>query len=128
MKKTYIVLAVLMGVSTANLAIAKDTPKKVVVREEATVELTVEAAKDLKFRLSAQNLPSRAYIAIRNEEGRILYSEYAGKTDRFSKIFDLSNLADGTYTFVVETSSGYVAKPFEIKTEVTRVVTASTSK
>ncbi|HEV7350776.1 hypothetical protein [Telluribacter sp.] len=128
MKKTYIVLAVLMGVSIANLALANDTTNKVEVREDVTVELTVEAAKDLKFRLSAQNLPSRAYIAIRNKEGQVLYSEYTGKTDKFSKIFDLSNLADGTYTFVVETSNGYVAKPFEIKTEVTRVVTANTSK
>jgi hypothetical protein len=127
MKKTYLALAVLMGVSAANLAVAITPAQAVEIREGDAVVLNVETSKGLKFKLSASNLPSRAYIAIRNEEGKVLYSEYAGKTESFTKIFDLSNLSDGTYTFVVETSNGFVSKPFEIRTEVTRVVTASSA-
>ncbi|WP_207505182.1 hypothetical protein [Telluribacter humicola] len=128
MKKTYLILAVLMGVSTANLVVANDETKKVEVRTNDSEELSIQATKDLKFRLTAQSLPTRAYIAIRNAEGKVLYYEYATKTENISKIFDLSNLEDGTYTFVVETTNGYVAKPFEIKTEVTRTVSANLVK
>lgn len=122
MKKIILAVAVLMGVSAASFA-TEINNNAVEVRGDRTVELSVETFKDLKFKLSIKNLANRSYIAIKSSAGEVLYSEYATvNTAEYSKVFDLSNLLDGKYTFVVETNKGYVEKPFEIKTQTTRIV------
>lgn len=129
MKKSFLVIAVLMGVSTANFAnVLKTNNTAVEVREDRTVELSVETFSDLKFKLSVNNLSARSYIAIKSSVGEVLYSEYTSGSESYSKVFDLSNLLDGKYTFVVETSKGIVEKPFSIKTQTTRVVTPVTAE
>ncbi len=123
MKRIILVAAVWMGVSTANTITAKTTDRAAIeVREEGTVNMTVKTYKDMKFRLTVQDLTSRLYVAIKNASGEVLYSEYARETENYSKIFDLSNLADGSYAFVVETDKGRAEKTFTINTEITRVV------
>ncbi|GHB88433.1 hypothetical protein GCM10007390_50690 [Persicitalea jodogahamensis] len=114
-----------MGVSAANTVSAKNTTDRaaIEVREEGTVNMTVKTYKDMKFRLTVQDLTSRLYIAIKNSSGEVLYSEYARETENYSKIFDLSNLSDGEYAFVVETDKGKAEKAFTVNTETTRSVT-----
>ena len=124
MKKTFLAVALLLSVSAANVVVANNDKKASEVREGSNLELNLETLSNLKFKLSINNLPNRSYIAIKNADGSVLYSEYAGKTEQFTKVFDLSNLLDGNYTFVVDTIESRVEKPFEIKTEVKRVVTA----
>ncbi|GAB2792532.1 hypothetical protein GCM10027275_41830 [Rhabdobacter roseus] len=124
MKKTFLAVALLLSASAVNFAVANNDKKASEVREGSNLELNLETLNNLKFKLSINNLPNRSYIAIKNADGNVLYSEYAGKSEQFTKVFDLSNLLDGNYTFVVDTTNGHVEKPFEIKTEVTRVVTA----
>ncbi|TDB63774.1 hypothetical protein [Arundinibacter roseus] len=130
MKKTILVAAVWMGVSAASFAgINTNTNGSAIeVREDNAVDLNVEAFQDLKFKLSVKNLSNRTYIAIKKSTGEVLYSEYTGKAENYTKIFDLSNLLDGEYVFVVETGKGYVEKPFSITTETTRVVTAKAAE
>ncbi len=124
MKRIILIAAVWMGVSAANTVTAKTTDRAAIeVREEGTVNMTVTTYKDMKFRLTVQDLTSRLYIAIKNAAGDVLYSEYARQTENYSKVFDLSNLADGEYAFVVETDKGRAEKAFTINTETTRVVT-----
>ncbi len=123
MKRIVLVAAVWMGVSAANTITAKNVDRTTIeVREEGTVNMTVKTYKDMKFRLTVQDLTSRLYIAIKNASGETLYSEYARETENYSKIFDLSNLSDGSYAFVVETDKGRAEKAFTINTETTRVV------
>ncbi len=124
MKRIILIAAVWMGVSAANTITAKNTDRTAIeVREEGTVNMTVKTYKDMKFRLTVQDLTNRLYIAIKNTAGEVLYSEYARKTENYSKVFDLSNLSDGEYAFVVETDKGRAEKAFLIDTKTTRVVT-----
>jgi hypothetical protein len=130
MKRTILVAAVVMGVSTANFANAFNINNNTIeVRGDRTIEMSVETFEGLKFKLSVNNLPARSYIAIKSETGEVLYSEYtSGNSESYLKVFDLSNLLDGKYSFVVETSKGLASKPFSIKTETTRTVTPVTAE
>lgn len=124
MKKTILIAAVWMGVSAASFADVNITNgTSVEAREDKNVELSVETFKDMKFKLSVKNIANRSYIAIKKVTGEVLYSEYTGKTEHYTKVFDLSNLVDGEYVFVVDTNEGYAEKPFSITTETTRIVT-----
>ena len=124
MKRITLIAAVWMGVSAASTITAKSTEStSTEVRTEGTVDMSVKTYKDTKFRLTVLNVSSRLYVAIKSASGEVLYSEYAGKTENYSKIFDLSNLADGEYIFVAETDKGKAEKAFTINTKTTRVVT-----
>ena len=124
MKKLTLTLAVLMGVSAANLTNAANGLKIVEIKAEAN-GLTVKAINGLKFRLSLDKLSKKTYIAIKNNQGEIFHSEYVGKQDAFSKVYDLSNLPDGNYYFEVVTGNEKMNKPFQISTNVKRTAIAN---
>ena len=124
MKRVILVAAVWMGVSAANLATASTITPTTELRTDGALDMNLETFKGMKFKLTVKNLSNRSYIAIKRSTGETLYSEYASKTENYTKVFDLSNLADGKYAFVVETGNGTVEKPFTITTETTRTVTA----
>jgi hypothetical protein len=118
MKKTILAIAVLVGVSTANLSIAADKVKE----NNASIELVSGA--ELKFKLSLENVKERSSLVIKDYTGTIVYSTSLPKSENYSKIFDLSNLADGNYSFVINNGSEISTKPFAISTETKRQVTA----
>lgn len=124
MKRIILVAAVWMGVSAANLATANTINPSTELRTDGTVDMNLETFNGMKFKLTVKNLSDRSYIAIKRSTGETLYSEYASKTESYTKVFDLSNLSDGDYTFVIETANGNLQKPFTISTETTRTVTA----
>lgn len=129
MKRITLIAAVWMGVSAANTVTANNADRAVIeVREEGTVNMTVKTYKDMKFCLTVQELTGRLHIVIKNSIGDVLYNEYARETENYSKIFDLSNLTDGEYAFVVETDKGRAEKAFMIDTKTTRVVTQVSAK
>lgn len=121
MKKLVMAVAVLMGVSTANLSVANNGMN---VNKFANFtpgsDLNVKALNGLKFVLTVDNIQKKAYIAIKDSNGEILFSEYVSKTEAYSKVFDLSKLGDGNYTFVVVNGKETSEKPFTISTEVKR--------
>ena len=126
MKKLILTVAVLMGVSAANNTFANDNfngIKIVEINAEAT-DLQVKAFKGLKFQLTLDNLDKKTYIAIKNASGEVFHSEYISKTETFSKLYDLSALADGEYFFEVVTGKEKLMKNFQIATNVTRTATA----
>jgi|SRR5690606_14962338 len=116
MKKIIVMLAVLVGVSTANFSIAG---------ENNTTKLNVELSSldNLQFRLVLDQVNTKSTVLIRDYSGAVLYTISVPKTEKFTKIFDLSNLRDGSYTFQVNNGKEKIEKPFEINTEVKRVVT-----
>ncbi len=125
MKKIILVAVVGMGVFATSLSNAQ-TNHVVVAQtsERGTVDLNVQTYKDMKFRLFVNNLSEHAHVAIKRESGEVLYSEYVSKPGVYTKMFDLSNLADGNYAFVVESNDATAEKAFAIKTETTRTLIA----
>lgn len=121
MKKTILTLAVLMGVSAANLSIAADKVKE----NNAAIELVSKG--ELKFKLTLENVKDKSSLVIKDFGGDIVYSTALPKSENYSKIFDLSNLADGQYSFIVSNGNEVSSKPFVITTETKRQVTAVAS-
>ena len=118
MKKTILSIAVLVGVSAANLSFAGEK----VATNAAAIELV--SSSDLKFKLTLDNVKERSSLVIKDSFGNIVYSNSIPKSEKYTKIFDLSNLADGDYNFVVNNGSEVTSKPFAIATETKRLVTA----
>ena len=121
MKKTILTLAVLMGVSAANLSIAADKVKE----NNTPIELVSKG--ELKFKLTLENVKDKSSLVIKDFGGDIVYSTSLPKSENYSKIFDLSNLADGQYSFIVNNGNEVSSKPFVISTETKRQVTAVAS-
>jgi hypothetical protein len=118
MKKTILTIAVLVGVSAANLSIASDKAKE----NNASIELV--SSSELKFKLTLESVKERSSLTIKDFNGDTVYSTSLPKSENYSKIFDLSNLADGNYSFVINNGSEISSKPFVISTETKRQVTA----
>ncbi|GGM80048.1 hypothetical protein GCM10010967_09790 [Dyadobacter beijingensis] len=119
MKKTILAIAVLVGVSAANFSIAADKVKE---NNAASIELVSGA--ELKFKLSLESVKERSSLVIKDFTGTVVYSTSIPKSENYTKIFDLSNLADGNYSFVINNGSEITTKPFAISTETKRQVTA----
>lgn len=117
MKKVILTIAVLVGVSAANLSIAADKAK-----EATAIELV--SSGELKFKLTLENVKERATVTIKDFGGDTVYSSSIPKSENYTKIFDLSNLADGNYSFIINNGGETSTKPFSISTETKRQVTA----
>jgi len=117
MKKTILAVAVLLSVSVANITKAEDK-----VKENASIELV--STGELKFKLTLDNVKERSTVTIKDYSGEIVYVSSLPKAESYSKVFDLSNLADGNYSFVVNNGGETSTKPFSISTETKRQVTA----
>lgn len=129
MKKIILVAVVGMSVFATSLSNAQSNTVAIAnTSERGAVDLNVQTYKGMKFRLFVPNLSEHARVAIKRESGEILYSEYVSKSGVYTKMFDLSNLADGNYTFVVENNDATAEKAFAIKTETTRTLVALNSK
>ncbi len=118
MKKTILTIAVLVGVSAANFSIANDKVKE----NNSSIELV--SSSELKFKLTLDNVKERSSLTIKDFNGDIVYSTSLPKSENYSKIFDLSNLADGNYSFIINNGNEISSKPFVISTETKRQVTA----
>jgi hypothetical protein len=118
MKKVILAVAVLIGVSSASFGFVGEGSSN----NSTSIELI--ANSELQFKLAVENLKVRSSVVIKDQSGQVLYSATLPKSGNYSKIFDLSGLADGSYSFVVNNGGEVTAKPFEISTETKRVVTA----
>ena len=119
MKKLILSVAVLVGVSTASFSFAAD---KVSNKAAAAIELV--SSSDLKFKLTLDNVKERSSLVIKDGDGTVVYSTSIPQTEKYTKIFDLSNLLDGNYSFIVSNGGEVTSKPFAIATETKRLVTA----
>ena len=118
MKKLILSVAVLVGVSTASFSFSADK----VSNKAAAIELV--SSSDLKFKLTLENVKERSSVVIKDNDGGVVYSTSIPQTEKYTKIFDLSNLLDGNYSFIVSNGGEVTSKPFAISTETKRQVTA----
>lgn len=124
MKKTKMILAVLVGLSVASTSMAQTVSSA----ENKPAHLEVEEVGGLKFKLSLDNIQGkRADIKLVDAQGNLLYTEYASSS-KYTKVFDLAELNDGVYTFTVENGNEKLTHKLEIATEVNRVVLAKNRK
>jgi len=122
MKNSMLMLATVIGVSCATQTFANDM--RIVALARPTSDLQLVALEGMKFKLTADKLQNRSYVAIKSQDGDVLFSEFViNRNGRYAKVFDLSMLTDGNYTFVIENGSEKLEKPFVIATEVKRTVT-----
>ncbi|MFN4084361.1 MAG: hypothetical protein ACK4LB_00385 [Spirosomataceae bacterium] len=121
MKKSIMMLATVIGVSLATQTFANDM--RIVALARPASDLQLVAVEGMKFKLTADKLQNRSYVAIKSQDGEVLFSEFVvTREGRYAKVFDLSKLTDGTYLFVIENGSEKLEKPFVIATEVKRTV------
>ncbi|CAG4993566.1 hypothetical protein DYBT9275_01192 [Dyadobacter sp. CECT 9275] len=119
MKKILFSIAILMGVSIANLSAASSD-------KAGAANVEIAAIGELKFKLSLEDVKDKSSVQIKDENGEVLYSANLPKSANYTKIFDFSTLKDGGYVFVINNGKERIEKPFSIETQTTRVVTPTT--
>lgn len=86
------------------------------VRSEASVGTTfsVSAIGDMKLQIKMTNIQGRATSYIKNEEGKILSKKRFKGDAEMDFIYDVSDLKQGSYAFVLEDEVKHMSVPFEI--------------
>lgn len=103
MKKLFKTLAVVLIASATTFASATDD--KMAIKEIDTFAVGMYKLKNTsKVRLMLDKFQtSTILVQLADENGNLLHREFISKKQMdYSKTFDLSKLADGTYTFTIE--------------------------
>ena len=83
--------------------------------------MSVQDLGNLRFKLAFEN-PSKqkTKISLVDKENNLFFYDYPSNDVQYVKAFDLSNLVDGEYTFVVELGTEKLKKDFVITTQSLR--------
>ena len=128
MKKLALVLALATATATEGLAQTKATSGKVSSSEKVG-NLNVHDLGSLRFKLAFENpLRQKTQIYLLDKNNDVFFNEYATGTAQYVRAFNLSNLADGEYTFVVESGNDKLKKTFEIKTQTFRAISLANNR
>lgn len=117
MKKVLLTVAMLIGVSAATFA-----NDDMAILNLVDADLTVKSMANLKFLVKATNVETKAIVEIKDADGVVVFKEAVKSGDDYTKVFDLSALPDGSYSFVLFEGDKTTTKSFEIATEVKRTV------
>lgn len=117
--KVLAVVFTLTIATTEGMAQAKVASGKVTSTEKNT--LSVQDLGSLRFKLAFEN-PSKqkTKISLVDKENNLFFADYPSNDVQYVKAFDLSNLVDGEYTFVVELGTEKLKKDFVITTQSLR--------
>lgn len=80
---------------------------------------TYPSANPLKVWMNIQNNDpkSKIVVRLRDQENRILFSESMPRNlDKYRQRFDMSEMADGAYTFQITNGKEVIEKSFQLKT------------
>ncbi|PWJ58398.1 hypothetical protein CLV98_104257 [Dyadobacter jejuensis] len=89
-------------------------------------KLSVIQSKPMQFRVSYLAPKTEViYVRIYDLQHNILFSESKRVDAQYVKSFDLSNIADGTYTFEITDGKEKHAQTFDILTKTSRVASAN---
>ncbi len=126
-KALAIVLA--LGVATTeSIAQTKAVSGKVSSTEKVT-NLSVEDLGSLRFKLAFENpLKQKAKITLIDKENNVFYSDYSTGDTQYVKAFDLTNLLDGEYSFVIASGNEKLTKEFVIKTQTFRGIALASDR
>lgn len=132
MKKLALVLALATATATEGMAQAKaasGTPAAGKISSTATVtNLSVQDMGSLRFKLAFENpLRQKTKIYLLDKDSNVLFDEYTYGNTQYVRAFNLSNLVDGEYTFVVETGKEKLTKDFAITTKTLRGVSLASN-
>jgi hypothetical protein len=91
--------------------------------------LNVQDLGSLRFKLAFEN-PSKqkTKLSLVDKENNVFFNDYPTNDAQYVKAFDLSNLLDGEYAFVVELGNEKLKKDFVISTKSFRGIALSTDR
>lgn len=117
--KALAVVFTLTIATTEGMAQAKVASGKVASTEKNT--LSIQDLGSLRFKLAFENpLKQKTKISLVDKENNLFFADYPSNDVQYVKAFDLSNLVDGEYTFVVELGTEKLKKDFVITTQSLR--------
>lgn len=103
-----------------NAAGVQEEPK---ATESTNLTVKIDEVGKLVFRVKVENLTrKKVNIQIKDDESNILFEQYGASETQYLRNFDLSKLADGTYTFEVNAGKEKYSQSFQILTETNRTV------
>jgi hypothetical protein len=127
MKKLFKILTIVLLASATTFASIADD--KMAIKEIDTFAIGMYQLKNTsKVRLILEKFQgSVVLVKLTDEDGNILHREFITKKQmNYSKTFDLSELADGTYTFVIKSGKEKETHSVAIKTK--ELVSTATRK
>lgn len=92
-----------------------------ITNEDPSQNITIKQIGNLKFKVVlAESDALLATVKIIDENGNEIYSESVATTRLNTKLYDLSNLTDGTYTFVLKAGKKVEKQKVYISTQINR--------
>jgi hypothetical protein len=121
-------LAIILTLATATTEGFAQTKASGKVSTTKASTLDVQDMGNLRFKLAFEN-PSKqkAKISLLDKDNEIFFYDYTISDAQYVKAFNLSNLADGKYTFVVQTGSEKLTKEFVIRTQTFRGISLASN-
>jgi len=123
-------IALVFTIATGTTQVTAQT--KVAVGKVTSTEkssLSVQDLGSLRFKLTFEN-PSKqkTKISLIDSENNVFYYDYPSNDVQYVKAFDLSNLLDGEYTFLVELGTEKLKKDFVITTKSFRGIALASDR
>lgn len=123
-------IAVVFTLATATTQVTAQT--KVAAGKVASFEkntLSVQDLGSLRFKLAFEN-PSKqkTKISLIDKENNVFFYDYPTNDAQYVKAFDLSNLLDGEYSFLVELGTEKLKKDFVITTKSFRGIALASDR
>ncbi len=115
MKKLTIVLALtVFAFNGAKAQVANSSVEKIET-------IFLQDLGNLRFKLSFENpLRQKTQISLLDKNDNLYFNDFAGNDTRYSRSFNLSNLEDGVYSFVISSGTDKITKEFIISTQTSR--------
>jgi hypothetical protein len=121
-------LAIILTLATATTEGFAQTKASGKVSTTKASTLEVQDMGNLRFKLAFENpLKQKAKISLLDKDNEVFFYDYTISDAQYVKAFNLSNLADGKYTFVVQTGSEKLTKEFVIKTQTFRGISLASN-
>ncbi len=121
-------LAIILTLATATTEGFAQTKASGKVSTTKASTLEVQDMGNLRFKLAFENpLKQKAKISLLDKDNEVFFYDYTISDAQYVKAFNLSNLTDGKYTFVVQTGSEKLTKEFVIKTQTFRGISLASN-
>ncbi len=96
---------------------------------EKVSNLSVQDLGSLRFKLAFENpLKQKTKISIVDKENNVFFNDYSTGDTQYVKAFNLANLSDGDYSFVVESGNDKLTKEFVIRTQTFRGIALASDR
>jgi hypothetical protein len=116
------------GMAQAKAAAGVPAVGKISSTTTSFTNLSVKDMGSLQFKLAFENpLRQKTKISLIDKERNVLFDEYMHQNTQYVRAFNLSNLADGEYTFVIESGKDKMEKDFTISTKTLRGVSLASN-